>query len=62
MVMKEFKRSSVTSIAPITRTEEEKSAYERAMVRFEKEMKKIRADAIYKASQSQLSASKVILR
>ena len=61
--MKEFRRSSVNlkDITPITKTEKEKVVYQKAMMQFEKEMKAVRADAIYKAAQSHLSASKTIL-
>lgn len=59
--MEELKRSSVTETTPISRTEKEKLAYREALIRFEKEMKTVRADAIYRSAQSQISASKTIL-
>jgi len=63
--MQEFKLSNVNvnvnNITLITRTEEEKTAYQKALGRFEKEMRIVRADAVHKAAQSQLSALKRIL-
>jgi len=59
--MEEFKFTGVANITPVTRTEKEKLAYQEALVEFEKEMKIVRADAIYKSAQSQISASKTIL-
>ena len=59
--MKEFKRSSVTEITPISRTTAEKKAYQEAMVVFEAEMRNVRADSISKSTHSQLAAAKTIL-